>query len=357
MKNTRTLRKATLAITAIAFFGFGMVGCASGGSANGSSGGTPQLEGNISIYSYMRALGEVIWASYTGTEDGVSIGLNRDGEPFGTAENGTSLSITVQEEGIYTVTVSADGFQSKTSGRIMVVDTSGPAETEGGLNYRKLGNASVVMGGVDPVPKELTIPGTLGGSPVVAIWHGAFSEEGLTSVIIPDSVTSIGAMAFYKNSLKSVAIPDDVTSIEDMAFNENSLTSLDIPGGVTKIGRSAFGDNSLTSVTIPSSVVSIEDYAFASNRLTSVTIRNGVTEIWEGAFSGNSLTAITIPASVTSIGEYAFSRNALTSVTIGANVRISSMGNYERAFRTLYSDNGRLAGTYTYADGNWTRQN
>jgi len=98
MKNTRTLRKATIAITAIAFLGFGMAGCASGGSTNGS--GTRQLTGNISISSYMVDLGEEVTATYTGTEQGVSMRWNKDGEPFGTAESGTTMNLPALKGGV-----------------------------------------------------------------------------------------------------------------------------------------------------------------------------------------------------------------------------------------------------------------
>ena len=75
---------------------------------------------------------------------------------------------------------------------------------------------------------------------------------GLTSITIPDSVTSIGSYAFRGcTSLTSVTIPDSVTSIGDGAFSRcTSLTSVVIPDSVTTIGGSAFkGCTGLTSVT------------------------------------------------------------------------------------------------------------
>jgi len=162
---------------------------------------------------------------------------------------------------------------------------------------------------------------------------GAFIEcSGLTSVAIPNSVTSIGASAFcYCSGLTSVMIPNSVTSIGSYAFAGcSSLTSVTIPNNVTSIGESAFnGCSSLTSVTIPNSVTSIGESAFnGCSSLTSVTIPNSVTSIGYKIFYGCSgLTSVTIPNSVTSIGEEAFRYcSGLTSVTIPNSV--TSIGSY-----------------------------
>jgi hypothetical protein len=151
---------------------------------------------------------------------------------------------------------------------------------------------------------------------VTSIGTGAFSGNQLTSVTIPDSMTSIGTGAFSSNQLTSVTIPDSMTSIGTTAFYNNSLTRVTIADSVTSIGDRAFSENQLTSVTIPDSVTSIGDSAFSSNQLTSVTISDGVTSIGNYAFWNNSLTSVTIPKSVTSIGDSAFSANLLRSVTI-----------------------------------------
>ena len=96
----------------------------------------------------------------------------------------------------------------------------------------------------------------------------------LTSVNIPDSVTTIGNSAFHScDSLTSVTIPDSVTEIGSSAFIYcRSLTSVNIPDSVTTIGEEAFyWCTSLTSVTIGDSVTTIGDLAFYSCKsLTSV---------------------------------------------------------------------------------------
>ena len=100
----------------------------------------------------------------------------------------------------------------------------------------------------------VTIPGTINGLPVTSIGDDAFSDC---------------------TNLTSVTIPNSVTTIEGWAFNDcTKLTSINIPSRVTSIGDSAFyGCTKLTSITIPSSVTSIGDSAFAGcTSLAAITV-------------------------------------------------------------------------------------
>jgi hypothetical protein len=180
------------------------------------------------------------------------------------------------------------------------------------------------------------------GNNVTSIGESAFAGSGLTSVIIPDSVTSIDDMAFGAcSALETVTIGNSVTSIGDMAFyNCNALETVTIPGSVTSIGESAFAMSGLTSVIIPNSVTSIGNGAFSDCvALETVTIPNSVTSIGDSAFAGTGLTSVTIPNSVTSIGDGAFyDCNALETVTIGNGVTtIGDMAFYDcGALETVY---------------------
>jgi hypothetical protein len=174
-------------------------------------------------------------------------------------------------------------------------------------------NGKVTITGYTGTGGAVVIPSTIDGLPVTGIGEWAFSgSTSLTSVTIPDSVTTIESSAFrYCHGLTSISIPNSVTLIGDEAFGVcYGLTSVSIPNSVTSIGRSTFaGCRGLISVSIPNSVTSIGDYAFEScYRLTSVTIPNSVTSIGIYAFAGCSgLTSLSIGSGVTSIGHSAFS--------------------------------------------------
>ena len=163
------------------------------------------------------------------------------------------------------------------------------------------------------------------GNSVTSIEGAFYYCSGLTSVVIPNSVTSIGERAFDNCSgLTSVVIPNSVTSIGEFAFSSCSgLTSIEIPNSVTSIEYAAFSEcTGLTSIEIPNSVTSIGENAFARcTGLTSITIPNSVTSIGEDAFIGCSgLTSVVIPNSVTSIGNFAFnSCSGLTSIVVDGN--------------------------------------
>ncbi|MDE6059592.1 MAG: leucine-rich repeat protein, partial [Clostridia bacterium] len=150
---------------------------------------------------------------------------------------------------------------------------------------------------------EIIIPHLVDGLPVTSIESHAFGSS-LTSITIPDSITSIASRAFWdcSNNLTSVHITDIVAWCEisfgvDLAnplfyanlyLNGTLLTELNIPDSVTLIGQYAFsGCDSLTSVTIPDSVTKIGSSAFSGcSGLTSVTIPDSVTSIGSSAFYG-----------------------------------------------------------------------
>jgi hypothetical protein len=191
---------------------------------------------------------------------------------------------------------------------------------------------------------------------VITIANWAFSGcINLTSITIPNSVTTIGGIFTSCTILTSInvenennnyasengvlfnkskttlicypigktadtyLIPGSVTTIENYAFARTTLTSINIPNSVTTIGNNAFDCCfSLTSITIPSSVITIGNCAFAwTTALTSISIPNSVTTIGYCTFRGcTALTSIIISSSVIMIEGSAISYcTNLTSIT------------------------------------------
>lgn len=180
---------------------------------------------------------------------------------------------------------------------------------------------------------------------VTSIGNSAFSGcSGLTSITLPNSLMSIGTNAFSgcygltsivvaqdnpkydsrnnsnaiietaSNTLlygcKNTIIPNGVTSIgEDAFYACSGLTSITIPNSVTSIGEEAFRDcYDLTSVTLSDNVKSLGDYAFYQcYDLASINFPNSITSIGSEAFyCCEGLSSVVLPNSVTSIGEQAF---------------------------------------------------
>ena len=152
------------------------------------------------------------------------------------------------------------------------------------LKYNEYDNAYYLGNASNPYvvlmkAKNMSIKNCTINSNTKYIYFNAFQQCGsLTSITIPDSVTTIGSWAFYGcRALTSITIPDSVTAIGDEAFSGcSALTSITIPDSVTSIGDYAFsGCSALTSVTIGSNVERIGEWAFQScSALTSVTFTN-----------------------------------------------------------------------------------
>lgn len=201
------------------------------------------------------------------------------------------------------------------------------------------------------------------------IGQGAFENTKLSSVIIPDSVTSIGNFAFRgMDKLKEITIPDSVTSIGFQTFWGNrSMTAVRIPASLTVLGFGSFGfcdslntieidpenpvyemrgsmlvnkkenvlyyhlDQDEGTFEIPEGIELIEVDAFEKNeKLKEIIIPDTVKEIKNSAFSYcSNLTGIRLPKDIDTIEAYTFSScDKLLSVTIPEGVHTI----YARAF-------------------------
>ena len=158
-----------------------------------------------------------------------------------------------------------------------VVSTSGNgANLNANVKVIRKDSYSSLSGDID-IPAHPWQPSKKGNTYVIAIDESAFSGcSNISSIIIPETVTSIGASAFSGcSSLTSITIPNTVTSFATSVFSGCSgLTSITITSSVTSIKASAFsGCTSLTSIAIPSSVTSIASSAFSGcSGLTTMTV-------------------------------------------------------------------------------------
>ena len=113
---------------------------------------------------------------------------------------------------------------------------------------------------------ELTLPANYKGGNYTIGANVFKGNTTITSITIPNSVTSIGSYAFDGCiSLTCIEIPNSVTSIGDYAFYKcTGFTSIEIVDGIKNIGYSAFkGCNNLETLYISNTIESINNYAFA----------------------------------------------------------------------------------------------
>ena len=198
-----------------------------------------------------------------------------------------------------------------------------------GVTYTVTAIGEIAFGGCEGQLNSVIVPNT-----VTTIGESAFaSSPHLSLVILPNSIESFGPGAFARcYGLTSLRLPEGFTAIsERMFFDCMGLTTIEIPSSVTRIEKSAFEMSYITHINIPESVTYIGESAFKScTRLTSIDIPDSVTEIGPSAFyyclelqSAHlpetlevipkslfercpSLSAIDIPATVTEIGASAF---------------------------------------------------
>ncbi|WP_165354003.1 leucine-rich repeat protein [Bacteroides salyersiae] len=205
----------------------------------------------------------------------------------------------------------------------------------------------------------LTIPSTikLNGSDysIIGIDNMAFKGcNKLTSIILPDNLTTLGEKAFSGcTALSSIILPNEVEQIGDETFSGcSALTSITVNDKLKSIGRAAFENCiALTDIILPDNVETIGSSTFKNcEKLSSVILGNSITELGDSTFLGcSTLKNIILPSSlqkigvrsfngcsslinvelghINSIGDVAFNGcTALTSITFPNN--LTSIGNY-----------------------------
>lgn len=128
-------------------------------------------------------------------------------------------------------------------------------------------------------------PATFQNSPIASFTFGdkvkiipeyLCSKCAMTSVVIPDSVTTIGARAFYDSALTSITISNGVTSIGNYAFGKTGLANLVIPDSVTSLGSGSILEMpNLTTLEIGTGLATIGGYTIHTcSALTTLIMRN-----------------------------------------------------------------------------------
>lgn len=190
---------------------------------------------------------------------------------------------------------------------------------------------------------------------ITSIGSRAFDHAGITSIVIPNSVTSIAYCCFEScTSLAQVEFGNGIRTINPGLFRKcTALENLVLPPSITSIGENAFAGSGLKSITLPSSVVRINDDAFLNcNKLDTVHIdnltawckiiftkikSNPLTVAHRLFIDGQPLTEITLPEDVAVVKPYAFCGLVVDRLAIDAS-SLTSIGNY--AF--YQSEIGRL---------------
>ena len=242
--------------------------------------------------------------------------------------------------------------------------------TYGDFQYKIEDDNSCTITDYDGMASSLSIPSAINGHTVKQIDTGALSDNRIiTSVTIPNGVTTIGFSAFNGCiKLEKIKFSSNLDTVCENAFNNtkwfnnqsNGLvyvgkvaykykgdmprnTKITVKSDTVSISESAFKDcANLTAILIPSSVKHIDKYAFYNCQgLTKLNFNDGIERIENDAFGScekltsvnfsetlksigafafvecKKLSEITIPQSVASVGEYAFSGcENLASVTV-----------------------------------------
>ena len=227
-----------------------------------------------------------------------------------------------------------------------------------GIIYEISDDGSLSVVGYDGYSPEVVIPSEYQGLPVRSIAESAFSGSGITKVIIPNSVTSIGGKAFFNcTKLRIVSIGDGVTTIGNDAFSGcNKLffvvnkSQLEITRGSLDHGGIAYNAISVNSINVWLDYV--DDYVFVSDNwkiylvdyegtgtsLTLPTYYGQYYEILPNAFANRtSIYEVIIPDGVTALGDGCFAGCAeLTYLTLGQDIKTIGEGAFDGADNLEY---------------------
>ena len=128
----------------------------------------------------------------------------------------------------------------------------------------------------------------------------------LTSITIPNSVTTIKGAFMGCSGLTSITIPNSVTTIENSFLQCSGLTSVTIPSSVIYLRGNSFQDcSNLTSVNIGNGLIYIDDMTFYNcSRLASATVEATTPPTMNGGSFGNNASGFKIYVPADSVAAY-----------------------------------------------------
>ena len=181
----------------------------------------------------------------------------------------------------------------------------------------------------------VSIPASITGRSVTAIAANAFAGRGeITGMVLPDTVVSIGDQAFDScHNMVSIYLGTNITSIGTRAFQDSGLTSVVLPQSLTQLNDGVFlRATGLGTVTFGNQMTSIGASAFIGcSSLLAITLPNSVTNISNSAFSYSGLNSIVVPGGAIGDLAFGFCPN-LSSVTLGTNVTSMGLGAFANCF-------------------------
>lgn len=178
------------------------------------------------------------------------------------------------------------------------------------------------------IPESISYDGN--NYTVVRATNGAFQNTDITSIILPNSITSLGNNCF-QNCIKltSVKLPDNITSLGDYTFSICSkLSSIKLPDSLTSLGKFCFALCNITKLTLPNSITNLGNNCFYScKNLETITLPQNITNLPAFCFNDcKKLSEITLHEGITSLGYKCFSNcSSLTSIILPKCV--TSLGN------------------------------
>lgn len=277
--------------------------------------------------------------------------LDTDKEILGFALPG--ITVTSEMNGkTYTAVANEDGYFSLPVDQLVENDTITlkiNGKNAGSQTVTKNSGSEYIVEGTKIVRYlgkggALTLPVSGSSGKITEIAPFAFAGADLTSVILPDSVETIGIGAFMNTGLQSfgwnlndinnaklrsideyafrgneiteVALPELTHRVRTGAFENNAITALQLGRYTSHVGTRAFKNNKIGKAVLADTAEEIGEEAFMNNEITELTVKDrlpgyedGLEEIPANAFANNRMSEASLPKTVTAVDETAFAGN------------------------------------------------